>query len=482
MKQMNKLFFLLLILAAIVSGCKEEPLPEPTINGTKEKEKEEAPALTQKVNQFIEDVMTDIYLWYDRVPDVDIRYEFDSEKYFDKLLHTEDKWSYITEDIEALENSFEGKETSFGYSLAFGRFSNTDNIFALVEFVYPDSPADEAGLKRGDILIMLDNADITDDTYMNLLNGDQITLTLGVILGEGGISEGKQITMTSRELQLNPVLKTDVIEHEGHKIGYLMYAQFIGEYNFAIDSALQRLQNEQITDLVIDLRYNPGGGTDAARHLCSSIAPVSVVDTENPLISYQWNNKYQQYWKSTSDSAQLGVNFKKQVPVKLGLDKVHILTGSGTASASEFTITGLMPYMGVTTVGETTYGKYTASLTMKPEYFYEDDNYFQDFKNWGIQPIVLRYANSQGVTDFKDGFAPDIAVDDDLFAALPLGDKNEPLLKAAIEDITGTTIVAQKSAKVNVPNYSIFDRGFSKFDENKREMVLDHLDTELLLK
>ena len=478
MNQINKLLLLLLTVTTVITGCKEEPVPEPTNNDT---EKDEAPALTQKVNQFIEDVMGDIYLWYDKVPDIDIRYEFDSKEYFNKLLFEEDRWSYITEDIEKLENSFEGTETSFGYSLAFGRFSNTDNIFALVEYVYPDTPADQAGLKRGDILIMLDNADITDDTYMELLEGDQITLTLGV-LGEGGISDGKKVTMTSKELQLNPVLKTKIIEHEGHKIGYMMYAQFIGDYNFGIDTALQRLKDEQVTDLVIDLRYNPGGGTDAARHLCSSVAPVSVVDAESQLIKYQWNNKYQQYWKSTNDSSQLGVNFKKRVPVKMGLDKVHILTGTGTASASEFTITGLMPYMTVTTIGETTYGKYTASITMKPEYFYEDEGYYQDFDNWGIQPIVLRYANSMGVTDFKDGFAPDIEIEDDLFAALPLGDKNEPLLKAAIEDITGTTIVAQKSAKINVPDHTFFDRGFSKFDKNKREMVLDHLDTELLFK
>ncbi len=479
MKQFNKLFFPLLILAAVISGCKEEPLPEPEVED--KTEKEEAPVLTQKVNQFIEDVMTDIYLWNEEVPDIDIRYEFDSQEYFNKLLFEEDKWSYITEDIEKLEDSFQGIETSFGYSLAFGRFSNTNNIFALVEYVYPDTPADEAGLKRGDILTMLNDADITDDTYMELLNGDQITLTLG-ILGEDGISEGKRVSMTSKELQLNPVLQTNIIEHNGHKVGYLMYAQFIGDYNFALDTALQHFKDKQITDVVIDLRYNPGGGTDAARHLCSSLGPLPIVDAESPLITYQWNDNYQEYWISTNDTRQLGVNFKKDVPVKLGLDRIHILTGSGTASASEFTITGLNPYINVTTVGETTYGKYTASLTMKPEYFYDDEAYYRNFDNWGIQPIVLRYANSQGETDFKEGFTPDIAVDDDLFAAIPLGDKNEPLLKAAIEDITGSEIVAQKSAKINVPHYTIFDRGFSKFDENKREMLLDHLDTKMLFK
>lgn len=481
MKKYVQLYLLLVLVVAFLSGCKDDPIPEPDPNEETEVEKEEAPELTQKVNQFIEDVMTDVYLWYNQIPDIDIRYEFDSKEYFDKLLYEEDVWSYVTDDIQALENSFEGKETSFGYSLAFGRFSNTNDIFALIEFVYPNTPAAEAGLKRGDILVLLNNSDITDDNYMDLLNGETITLSLGV-LGPNGISVGESVTMTSKELNLNPVVKTEIVEHEGHKIGYLFYAQFIDNYNTSLDTAFQHFVDEQVTDVVIDLRYNPGGYTSAAQYLCSNLAPVSVVNAGSPLVTYQWNDKYQEYWRQNNVTSQLEVNFMSDVPVKMGLDKVYILTGPGTASASEFTITGLKPYMNVTTVGETTFGKYTASITLKPEDFYESTGYYSEFDNWGVQPIVIRYANSQGVTDFKDGFAPDIPVEDDLFAALPLGDKSEPLLKAAVEDITGSEVVAMKSAKMNVPNYSIFDRGFSKFDKNKRNLVIDNFDKEIFIK
>ncbi|HCE57997.1 MAG TPA: peptidase S41, partial [Prolixibacteraceae bacterium] len=55
--------------------------------------------------------MEDVYLWYNTLPTIDINYEFDSEAYFEKLLNSEDKWSFVTDDIEALEGSFEGKET-----------------------------------------------------------------------------------------------------------------------------------------------------------------------------------------------------------------------------------------------------------------------------------------------------------------------------------------------------------------------------------
>jgi C-terminal processing protease CtpA/Prc len=439
----------------------------------------EASELTQKVNKFMKVAMEDIYLWYDELPDVDYKYVTDSYEYFDTLLYVDDKWSFATDDVDALEDSFEGIEKSYGWSLAFGLFSNTGNVFAIVEYVYPNTPAADADVQRGDIIVLMDDDDITVDNYTDLLYGETISITYG-ILEDGSISTGSTISLTAEELTLNPVVKTSVVEQGDHKIGYLLYAQYISGYNDALDTAFQSMINKGVTDLVLDLRYNPGGTITAATHMCSCIAPLSTVNSNSTLVTYQWNDKYQSYFTDNQIMSQLEVYFDNQVDVKMGLNNIHILTGSGTASASELTITGLMPYMSVTTVGETTYGKYTASITLKPEDYYTSESYYSEFDNWGIQPIVIRYANSIGVTDFVDGFSPDIEVEDDLFATLPLGTKEEPLFKAAIEDITGTEVVAIKSAKKIDFSYTIFDRGFSKFDENKRELLIDNFDLNTL--
>jgi carboxyl-terminal processing protease len=151
---------------------------------------------------------------------------------------------------------------------------------------------------------------------------------------------------------------------------------------------------------------------------------------------------------------------------------VTVLTGSGTASASELTICGLEPYMDVILVGDTTYGKYTASITIKPEDLYANASDYADFKNWGVQPIIIRYANSQGITNFKNGFAPDFLVSDALLPASPLGELTEPLLKKAVENITGITIPSQKKAAVSV-GFDIISRGFSKFDQQKRNLFIE---------
>ena len=464
---------MMLLLPAMVISCDDfvpEPDPEP--------EKPKAPALTIKINEFIEAVMGDVYLWYKDVPKVDVRYEFDSKAYFTKLLYTEDKWSFLTDDVKKLEDSFQGKETSYGWSLAFGRFSDTKTIFALVEFVYPNTPADKAGAKRGDLIFKMDGADITDKNYMELLSSDNITYTYGQY-GTSGIINVKTGSMVSLELNLDPVQFTKIIEHGGRKIGYLFYAQYIGNYNSSLDAALQYFLDNQITDLVLDLRYNPGGTTTAAQHLCSSLAPLDVVNAEKTLVKFQWNDKYQKYWQDKNNQDQLGIGFIKTVPLKMGLTKLHIITGPGTASASELTITGLKPYMNVTTVGETTFGKYTASITLKPEDFYEKVSDYKDFENWAVQPIILKYANSLGVTDFKNGFVPDIKVEDDLFSTIPLGDKTEAMLRVTLKSITGVEVIAMKSAKI-MEEYTIFDRGFSKFDVNKRELLIDGLNKDFL--
>lgn len=471
MMKIKKNIFLILLLA-FAFACSEDPIPDPKPEPEPEKPKEEASKLTQDINGFINAAMTDIYLWYRYLPNIDIRYEMDSKAYFDKLLYDEDKWSFITDDVKALEDSFEGVETSFGYSLAFGRFSNTGNIFALIEFVYPGTPAAEAGLKRGDIIVKMNGSDITDNNYRDLLYASNLTISLG-ILGEGGISvDPNSVKMMAEELTLDPVMITEIIEHEGTRVGYLFYAQFISNFNTSLDTAFQFFQNEGITDLILDFRYNPGGGVNAAQYLCSSVAPVSVVNSNSTLVTYQWNDKYQNHWKSTRRTDQIEVDFIDNTKVQMGLNKLYILTGNGTASASELSITGLKPYMDVVTVGETTYGKYTGSITLKPEYYYDKESEYSEFENWGLQPIVLRYANSQGITDFKEGFVPDIAVEDDLFSGIPLGNLQDPLVKAAIEDITGSQIVAMKKARVEIP-HTIFDRGFSKYDANKRELLID---------
>lgn len=453
-------------LFLFISSCGDKGGIDPVVD-------EMADAKTLKVNKFITKGMEMYYLWSDEMAEINFMYEKDSKAYFEKLLFSEDKWSFITDDIEALENSFEGIEKSFGYSLAFGEFSNTKTYFALVEYVYPNTPATEAGIKRGDIIVDINGASITVDNYQQLFNADQIKLSMGVFDGQSIGLTGEVKSMTSRELHLDPVMQYSVIETNGHRVGYLLYQQYIDSYKTSVDAALQFFQSQQITDLVVDIRYNPGGAVTAAQYLCSSIAPKSVVDAKELLVTYQFNNFITNDYVKKNAIEQTRVRFNNKATVNLDMNKVYFLTGSGSASASELTITGLRPYMNVVLIGDTTYGKYTGSFTLKAEDFYKDASDYVEIENWGMQPIVLRYANALGETDFKNGFAPNFYVEDDLFSGVPLGDKQEPLLNKALQLITGSEVIAMKSAKTPMPEFRIIDRGFSKFDRNKRNLQVE---------
>lgn len=464
-------YWLVLVTIMLFAGCSKEETP------VEDDGKPQASALVQKINGFVKDVMTDVYLWYDKMPEIDIKYETDPEAYFYKLLYSEDKWSYITDDITAFQNSLQGVETTYGYSLVLGRFVDnsgnpTGNYFGIVEYVYPNTPASKAGFIRGDLIIKLNGGNITKDNYKELFSSASISITKGILTNQG-ITTGETVALVAEKLNLDPVLMYKIIERSGHKIGYLMYLQYISSYNnTSLNQALQYFSANQITDLVLDLRYNPGGYTAAAQYLCSSIAPLSVVDNNSILVTYQWNDKYQAYWTSKARKDQLEVDFDPGVPVKLGLSKVYILTGSGTASASELSICGLEPYMDLVLIGDTTYGKYTASFTITPQDWYSNESEYSGFKNWGLQPIVIRFANSQGLTNFKDGFAPDFLVADELLPAYPLGELSEPLLRKAVENITGEIITTPKKAAIPF-EFEVEFRGFSKFDQQRRNLYID---------
>ncbi|MCL2738237.1 MAG: S41 family peptidase, partial [Bacteroidales bacterium] len=221
-------------------------------------------------------------------------------------------------------------------------------------------------------------------------------------------------------------------------IGYLFYSDFYGGSDKELDEVFQRFKAANVQDVVLDLRYNLGGYGHVATHLASILAPNQVVQAEKVMMTYQWNAAYQKYWEDKKEYDQIRTLFDKSVPVNMNLSRVYVLTTYSTASASEFVIAGLDPYMRVVKIGAATRGKYTGAILFQAQY-HNGSAWVVDeeIKNWGIQPIVQRYANSLGVTDFKDGFKPDYEVADLLLEGVrPLGDTQEPLLGKALELIT----------------------------------------------
>lgn len=453
------ILLLYLLIALLLPSCEESDNAEPQSSYI-------------KVNKFIWEVMDDIYLWQDKMPrNIDLKKESDPKEYFKKLLYSpDDKWSFITDDVKGLLASFEGNEKTFGYSLIAGKFSNSDNYFLVVEYVEHLSPASEAGIKRGDIIIKINGKGITKDNYSEIINGNTITITMGVVT-DNGIAEGNQLTLTSKEMNINPLLISNVMQREGKKIAYMVYNQFITSYNSKLDEEFMFYKDNGVTDFILDLRFNSGGHVDAAVHLCSNIAPQSVVSKPEILIKNQWNTFYQNYLTDNNQTQYLQRSFDASVPVNMNLGTVYILTSKGSASASELTISGLLPYMNVVTIGDATSGKYTASATFQPT-INDKGDLDPDIKNWAIQPIIFKYANSAGLTDFKNGLTPTYKVEEVLIGVnVPqLGDDNEPLLAKALELITGNSL--KSVSAVEKLDWKRVERIKSKFDKHKQTLLI----------
>lgn len=455
---MNKSNLLLVLFICAISFFSCEEKDDITII-----EKNQISDTILKVDKFINDYMSEYYLWTEEMPSIDYTKQSDPYAYFDSLLYIDDKWSWLTDDYEGLMDYLSGTETSYGYSLAFGLFSNTDNYFAIVKYVDKNTPAERAGLVRGDIIINIDGASINDDNYRDLFYSSSMTITLGV-LTDTGIAKGKTVSMTSEELETDPVLMSKVIELKGNKrVGYLVYTQYLHEYNYRLDEVFSEFKSAGITDLVLDLRYNGGGYITSAVHLCSSIAPSNVVNSEGRMVDITWNETVKEYYLSNNQSDKMYENFDKSVSSNLNLNRLFVLATNETASASEMTIASLMPYMDVVIIGDSTSGKYTASSTFQPIVYNKysgKEELDRKISNWAMQPIIYKWANVDGLTDFKNGLAPDYLVDDQLLPAYPLGDLSEPLLRKAIDLIGDPGVVALKSAEDRRPSklkYTLVD-------------------------
>ena len=143
------------------------------------------------------------------------------------------------------------------------------------------------------------------------------------------------------------------------------YLFVIGVLQNNLNSIFSEFKSNNIQNLILDLRYNPGGAIDNAVYLSSLITGQF---NEEIFCSDQWNNEIQEFWLNNNPDNL--IRRFQTYENSLFLNKIYILTSRSTASASELVINSLNPYIDVIHIGETTYGKYQGSLTL-----YDSENF-----------------------------------------------------------------------------------------------------------
>jgi len=420
MTKLFKISLWLIIAAFIFSSCENED--DETIIFQDE-------VTTLTINNFIKENMEVYYLWNQQMPNLNVKDYTDPKKYFDDLLYTTiDRWSFITDDVDWLENYFAGIQKSFGYELDLHYIkSGSNKVRGDVQFVEHNSPAERAGIKRGDIIVKVNGEWLDDQNYVDVLYGKVITVSIGNIVNDVAV-ETNTFNLSAEELHINPIHTVKTFDVDGTKVGYLAYTSFIDDYNTQLEETIANFKAEGITELILDLRYNGGGAISSAQLMAEMIGPASLPD--KVFIRTAYNSVITDYLEQEypNDPTQFEDYFNAN-DNNLNLSRLYVLTTEGTASASEMVIYSLMPYMDVVIVGQQTHGKYYGSVTLKDE---------NKKHTWAIQPIIMRAENSNNSINYAIGMPPNIVVQDSY--AEPIGSTEDVMVKAVINSIQGNVL------------------------------------------
>lgn len=309
----------------------------------------------------------------------------------------------------------------------------------VIDAVYPGSPADMAGLRRGDIITMLNGKYLDNSNYVAMFNGIVLN-TLGSVSVEYiRRSEGddsRSASLTASTYHENPVVYSDVIEQSGYdkKIGYLVYLGFESEYDDELLVAIGNLALQGVEELILDLRCNGGGSLGSAIKLCSAMLPSSYEG--KPLCVVKRNKKN----TTMPESSEFNLEHTGEL---LNLERVTVICSENSASASELVIMGLRGMdFPVTLIGQTTEGKNCGmDVTRKKikgvEYEYA--------------PITFMCFNAKGIGDWGEGVVPDVDLTttnkygvSDEYYPIPYtdwGDANSDIaLAVALADVMGVGV------------------------------------------
>ncbi|WP_250434488.1 S41 family peptidase [Hanstruepera flava] len=422
------------------------------------------PASVRDLNDFVYRGLNTYYLYKDNVPDLaNDRFStggyeefitgFNSpENMFSSLLYmpeTVDKFSWITNNYIALEQFFQGNSATNGMDFGLVEYPNNPNsIFGFVGYVMPGTHAESQGVQRGHIFYAVNGMPLNQSNYSDLLRQNNYTINLATY-DDNGTPEpdddiitpnGQSISLSKSNYTENPIFKTEIFEINGTKVGYLMYNGFTQNFDSQLNAVFGNFRSNNVQNVVLDLRYNPGGSVNTAILLSSMIAGRTgeVFSTE------QWNSDIQATLSSESVTNRF-TNNDNGTPLNiLNLDKVYVLATKRSASASELVINSLDPYIDVVHIGTSTAGKFQASVTL-----YDSPNFRRSGANpshlYAMQPLVLKSLNSVGNTDYSNGLTPDILVSENYSNMGVLGNENELLLSVALQHISDNTRLSNQS-------------------------------------
>ena len=215
-----------------------------------------------------------------------------------------------------------------------------NNGVVSVSRVFDNSPASKAGVKVGDVVIKVNDTDIT---------GKSLTEVVSMISGKNSGNKSKlTVTRNGEELSFElakgtievPVVNSQIYENNGKKIGYIKIDLFSSKVYKQFNSALKNLEKNNIQGLVIDVRDNPGGYLSEVKNIL-----CLFLDKKQVLYQLQTKNKTEKIYGTKK-------SIERDYPVS-------VIINDESASAAEILASAFKESYGSRIVGINSYGKGT---------------------------------------------------------------------------------------------------------------------------
>jgi len=320
---------------------------------------------------------------------------------------------------------------TFGFEGSMVRASN-GSYGIRVLYVQENSPAKEVGLERGSLIIAANNKKINSSDLFYITAPEEAYLfTLGKF-NETGFDTLQTVQMPAPRIVENENLyKWNIFEVNGKNVAYILYNEFGDNDTQNLSNMFSQLSGQTINDIVLDLRYNPGGYVNTAQLISTNLAPQEAMG--NVFLKMTHNDKINRTDILNFESGLLAG------AASLNYENLYIITSGNTASASEIVINCLKPYMAgrLIQVGTATFGKNVA------QQLYTDEVQAPMLEFWLTNSLL---SNAEDNSDYyTNGLLPDYEISENLKGELgELGTAQDSLMIPILKHIeTGSFPTAE---------------------------------------
>ncbi len=370
--------------------------------------------LNPEQNKLTRDVLYDImkewYLWYDSIPEADPDDYHSLNALLDALRYKPtDRWSYIMSTEEYDMYYDRGEYIGHGIGLVGDQEGRL-----WTGWIYEGSPAEARGVERGWQILAINGENVTSRTDLDSRLGDDRVGLVNFFTFRKPGGQTTNLDIEKKIVDIHSVLHSEMIDLNGSKVGYLVYQHFLETSVSELDAVFKEFQDSHIDDIVIDLRYNPGGQIDVAQHLGSLIAGEYAIKRD--FVRLEYNDQ-----KSGRNMSLPFLDLEYMLTPTP--ERVFFMTTRRSASASELVINGLRGLTGLTRpfeiylVGDDTHGKPVGSISAR----YSDST---------LIPITFRYMNRKNEGDFFDGLPANSYIEEDI--TKDFGNPEETLLQEVL--------------------------------------------------